>query len=148
MLSKLSVARIVVGALSAMLFCTPAYAAKVPSQETQDILVKSTVLSFNDANVTGIYDAFRAKASKALKDKYTVEKFAEAFKPFRDKGINLLGTVVMAVKYTEQPTVDENDVLSLNGYFETAPNKTYFSLRFVMSDEEWKLTNINIELKK
>jgi hypothetical protein len=147
-LSQLLGIRTAVGVLAVVLFCAPAYAAKVPSKEMQDILVKSSILSFNDANVTGIYDVLRAKTSKAFRDKFSVENLAEAFKSFRDKGVNLLGTVVMTVTYTEPATVNDDDALSLNGYFDTSPNKTYFSLQFVMSDGEWRLTKINVKLEK
>jgi len=36
-------------------FLAPAYAADIPSDDQQDVLIRSTLASFNDANMTGNY---------------------------------------------------------------------------------------------
>ncbi len=36
----------------------------------------------------------------------------------------------------------------LRGYFDTTPNRVNYDLGFIMSDGEWKLVGINVDLKK
>jgi hypothetical protein len=60
-----------VGALiGALLLVMPAQAEdKVPSPVLQEILIKTSLLTFNDANLTGNYTVLHAKLAKAFRDK-------------------------------------------------------------------------------
>ena len=42
--------------------------SKVPSERALEALVKTTLLTFNDANVTGNYEVFHAKLSRPFRD--------------------------------------------------------------------------------
>ena len=44
--------------------------------------------------------------------------------------------------------VDDKGLLSLKGYFDTTPSRVNYDLAFVMSDGEWKLIKINVDVKK
>ena len=147
MKSKIDIISITVGMLAAVCFCVPAYAAKAPSQEIQEILVKGTISTFNDANIVDNYHVLHDKMAKQFRDKFTEEKLSEIFKEFRDGGVDLSQIIIMKVNYTAPASVDEDDVLSLSGYFDTSPNKTYFGIQFVMSDGVWKPLGIKIRLK-
>ena len=53
----------VMGILALVLGCSTAQAQnKVPSERGLEALVKTTLLSFNDANVTGNYEVFSMNA--------------------------------------------------------------------------------------
>ena len=49
---------------------------KVPSERALEALVKTTLLTFNDANVTGNYEVFHAKLSKPFREQFPVERLA------------------------------------------------------------------------
>jgi hypothetical protein len=51
---------------------------RLPSERGLEALVKATLLTFNDANVTGNYEVFHAKPSKAFREQYPVERLAPA----------------------------------------------------------------------
>src|SRR6188508_2455335 len=87
--------------------------AKVPSAELQEILIKASLLSFNDANVTGNYTVFHAKLSKPFRDQFPPEKLAATFKEFRDKRIDFDIIAAKRPVGTEEPKVDDRGVLSL-----------------------------------
>lgn len=61
----------------------PAHAASVPSDDEQEILIRTTLMTFNDANMTGNYSVLHAKASREVQAQLSVEQLFEAFKPFR-----------------------------------------------------------------
>ena len=121
---------------------------KVPGAELQEVLIKASLLSFNDANVTGNYAVFHAKLSKPFRDQFSPEKLAEIFKEFRDKRIDF--DIIAAKKPigTEEPKIADNGILSIKGYFETTPSRVNYDLAFIMSDGEWKLIKVNVDVKK
>ena len=125
-----------------------AWAQKVPGAELQEVLIKTSLLSFNDANVTGNYAVLHAKVSKPFRDQFPPEKLAEIFKEFRDKHIDF--DIIAAKKpiTAEEPKVSDNGVLSIKGYFDTTPSRVNYDLAFVLSDGEWKLIKIDVNLKK
>jgi hypothetical protein len=136
-------------ALVAGALISPALAQqKVPGAELQEVLIKASLLSFNDANVTGNYAVFHAKLSKPFRDQFAPEKLAEIFKEFRDKRIDF--DIVAAKKpiAAEEPKIDDRGVLALKGYFDTTPSRVNYDLAFIMSDGEWKLIKINVDVKK
>ena len=49
---------------------------------------------------------------------------------------------------TEEPKVDDSGRLTLKGYFDTTPSRVNYNLTYIMSDGEWKLVGINVDLKK
>ena len=62
---------------------SPAHALEIPSDEEQDVLIRSTLMTFNDANMTGNYTVLLAKASKQFQSQYSAEQAFAAFEAFR-----------------------------------------------------------------
>jgi hypothetical protein len=119
---------------------------KVPSERTLEVLVKTSLLSFNDANVTGNYTVLHDKLSKPFRQEYLPEKLKEAFKEFREKNIDI--ELIAALKPTYEPptSIDSEGKLVVKGYFPTEPIRVNFNLAFIPSDGEWKLIRLNVKL--
>ncbi|MEZ5910481.1 MAG: hypothetical protein R3D31_16905 [Hyphomicrobiaceae bacterium] len=125
----------------------PVRAAEVPSKRLIDIYVKSTLLAFNDANITGNYSVFWARLSKVFRDQYPVERFKEIFKAFHDQKIDIGPIVVEDVVLTTPPSIGADGVLAVIGVFETRPSRVYFDLGYIRSDGDWRLIHINVNVK-
>jgi hypothetical protein len=119
---------------------------KVPSERALEALVKTTLLTFNDANVTGNYEVFHAKLSKPFREQYPVERLARRFQEFNKKHIDF--DVIAALKpgYDPAPKVDDEGRLVVKGHFPTEPLRVNFDLAFIPSDGEWKLISINVKI--
>ena len=119
---------------------------KVPSERALEALVKASLLSFNDANVTGNYTVFHAKLSKPFRDQFPPEKLARTFRDFNRKQVDL--DIVAAFKPVYDPVarVDDDGKLLVKGYFPTEPSRVNFDLEFIPSDGEWKLIAINVKV--
>jgi hypothetical protein len=133
--------------LGAMFIATPASAQKVPDKALQEVLIKGTLLTFNDANVTGIYSVMHAKLSKPFRDQFPPERLKEVFKTFREKHIDfdiIAGKTPVA---SQEPKVTDSGILQLYGYFDTAPSRVVYELEYILSDGEWKPTRINVNIK-
>jgi len=137
-----------IGAGAALLALTAAaLAQKAPSAMLQEMLVKVSLLTFNDANLTGNYSVFHARLSKPFRDQYPPEKLAEGFKGFRDQKVDLDLIAVKQPIPAQEAKVDDRGVLTLKGYFDTQPSRVNYDLAFIMSDGDWKLIRINVNLR-
>ena len=131
-----------------LLLAGPAHAQKVPSETLQEVLIKTSLLTFNDAALTGNYAVLYAKLSKPFRDQYPPDKLKETYKVFGEKGINLGLIAAKAPVPAGESKVDDRGVLLLKGYFDTTPSRVNYDLGYIMSDGEWKLIRLNIDVKK
>ena len=137
----------VAAVLGVMFAASPAFAQKPPDAFTQEVLVKSTLLTFNDANVTGNYAVMHAKLSKPFRDAFPPERLKEVFKVFHEKRIDFDLIVAKPPTASKPAQINDNGVLMLHGYFDTTPSRVYYELDYIMSDGEWKPIRINVQLK-
>ena len=121
---------------------------KVPSERALEALVKVTLLSFNDANVTGNYAVFHAKLSKPFRQQFSPERLAETFKDFARKDVDFDIIAAFRPVYDPEPRVDDEGKLLVKGYFPTEPARVVYDLKFIPSDGEWKLLGINIKTER
>jgi hypothetical protein len=119
---------------------------KVPSERALEALVKTSLLSFNDANVTGNYAVFHAKLSKPFREQYPVERLERTFREFNKKHVDFDIVAALKPTYEPAPQVDDNGKLLVKGFFPTEPLRVYFNLEFIPSDGEWKLIAINVKV--
>lgn len=119
---------------------------KVPTERALEALVKATLLTFNDANVTGNYEVFHAKLSKPFREQFSVERLARRFQDFNKKHIDFDIVAALKPAYDPAPKVDDDGKLLVKGLFPTEPKQVHFSLEFIPSDGEWKLIGINVKI--
>ena len=60
----------------------------MPSERALEALVKTTLLTFNDANVTGNYAVLHAKLSKPFREQFPVERLARTFRDFNKRHLD------------------------------------------------------------
>ena len=135
-----------IAALLLALLAGPALAQnQVPTERGLEALVKASLLSFNDANITGNYTVFHAKLSKPFRDQFPPDRLQQAFKEFADKQIDIELIGALKPTYDPEPLVDPSGRLVVRGWFPTEPMRVAFSLDFIPSDGEWKLISINVK---
>jgi hypothetical protein len=135
-------------AIGSMMIAHPAAAQPVPIPIVQEALIKATLLTFNDANITGNYDVLYAKLSKPFREKFPPERLKEVFKVFAEKHVDFKIIAAKAPIAKQEPSVNDNGVLSLYGHFDTTPSHVYYELEYIMSDGEWKPIRIDVNIRK
>jgi hypothetical protein len=150
--ARIAVRRAVLAALAGACLAVlaawpPAMAQKPPGPVALEALIKATLLTFNDANITGNYTVFHARLAKPFREQFTPEKLRDVFRSFSDQGIDVEIIAALKPTLTDEPQVDDRGALLLRGYFETSPNRVTFVLDYVQSDGDWKLININVKVK-
>lgn len=133
----LTIAVLVLASLPASVVAQP-----LPTPMVEEVMVKTSLLTFNDANVTGNYAVLHAKLAKPFRDRYSAEDLKQVFKGFAGKHIDVIAA--KPIVRTSEARIS-NGRLMLRGYFDTAPNRLNYELDFVVSEGEWKLVSIDVK---
>ena len=143
---KLAVVALLTGA-AIFASISAATAQSMPSPQVREVMIKSTLMTFNDANLTDNYDILNSLYAQAFAERFTADKLSEAFEPFRDQSIDLSAVVAFSPVEDPAPVVDADGILQLKGYFETDPSYVAYDISFVGEDDGvWRMTAINVHV--
>ena len=131
----------------AVLSWSPARAADIPSDDDQDVLVRSTLMTFNDANMTGNYSVMIAKSSKQFQAQITPEKLGSSLEAFRTGKLFFEEIVTADYDSQEKAKIDPDGALVLAGVLKGDLWQVKYNLRFVMNETAWKLLGFNVDCK-
>jgi hypothetical protein len=107
-------------------------------------LVRTTLLSLNDANRSGNYTVLRDLASPTFQTRNTAADLGIVFAEMRKSNLSLLGVLLLSPQLTSTPEVDGDGRLLLSGYVPVRPQQIKFDLAFEQAAGQWKLLNIGI----
>jgi hypothetical protein len=134
--------------LVALLVAAPARAQdKVPSAQLQEILIKTSLLTLNDANITGNYAVLHAKLAKPFRDQFSPDKLKQIFKPFADQKLDYGLIAAKAPVASAESVIDRRGALVTRGYFDTRPSRLTYEIDFLPSEGEWKPIKLNVNIK-
>ena len=125
----------------------PASALDMPSPFVQEVLIKSILVSLNDAVAANNFTVFHAKISKPFRDQFPPEKLQAIFKDLVDKHAVFDAVVARPIIPDEDAAIDDKGVLRLKGHFDTSPKQVKYQLGFVPSEGAWKLSGISIDIE-
>ncbi len=108
-------------------------------------MVKTSLLTLNDANLTGNYDVLYAKMGKPFRDRFAADALKQAFKSFAGHHIDAIAA--MPIVQTSVPRLGGNGGLMLRGYFDTKPSRLSYELDFAVSEGEWKPIAIDVKVR-
>ena len=133
--------------LGMLLVAAPAAAENtVPTPPVQEKLIKTTLLTFNDANLTGNYDVLHARLAKPFRDQFSPENLKQVFQSFVDRKIDLGGIVIKQPVATAESKIDERGLLLLRGYFDTTPSRVIYEIDYAPSEGEWKPISLHVKV--
>ena len=119
----------------------------VPSEPAIELLIKQSLLSFNDANLTGNYTVFHSTLAETFRQQFTVERVRDAFRAFHDQQIDMAGILLHRHVLTKPAAINATNGLDLEGRFDTRPFNVVFVMQYVTATTgEWRLAGLNINL--
>lgn len=144
--------KVVAALVGAIMLALPAWAAapvesKVPSALVQEMLIKSYLLTLNDANITGNYAVLQARLAKPFREQFDAERLKQVFKAFSDKKIDYSIIAAKPPIASSESKIDNRGALILRGYFDTTPSRVSYDLDFIPSEGEWKPIKLNVHVK-
>jgi hypothetical protein len=127
--------------------------AAAPQQQQQQLavsleqalyLIRSTLLTLNDANRTGNYTVLRDLASPDFQNKNTAADLSDSFADLRRRHFDLFSVALAAPQLAAAPALDGNGMLRLTGFFPTRPQQINFDLLFQNVAGQWRLFGISV----
>lgn len=140
--------RLLMALVGAVLLTMPAAAEdKVPPANFQEVLIKTSLLTLNDANITANYAVLHAKTAKPFREQFSPERLKQVFKGFSDQKVDWGLIATMTPVATSESKVDQRGALVLHGYFDTKPNRLFYQLEFLPCEGEWKPSKLYVNLR-
>jgi hypothetical protein len=117
----------------------------LPTPKVEEVMIKTSLLTLNDANLTGNYSVLHAKMARPFRERYTPDTLKQAFRSFAGHHIDAIAA--MPIVSTSAPRINDNGALLLRGYFDTTPSRLSYELDFAVSEGEWKLVTIDVKVR-
>ncbi|WP_198028214.1 hypothetical protein [Bradyrhizobium sp. WSM1743] len=108
------------------------------------LLVRSTLLTLNDANHSGNYTVLRDLASREFQIRNTSADLALVFAEMRRSNLSLFSVMLLSPQLSNAPEIDADGHLRVSGHVPTSPQQVKFDLVFEASSRQWKLLSLNI----
>jgi len=139
-------ARSLAGAIAvAVLLAMPAGASeRVPGPMAQEVLIKTSLLTLNDAIVSGNFTVLHAKLAKPLREKFGPDRLKEAFATFADQNIDMAAISAAPPVATDDAQIDDRGVLLLRGHFDVDRLRVTYALDFLPSEGEWRPLSLTV----
>jgi len=123
----------------------PAAAPALPVTLEQALyLVRSTLLTLNDANRSGNYSVLRDLAAPEFQAKNTAADLAQNFADLRRRNFDLFSVGLAAPELGSLPALDGRGMLRLTGLFPTRPLQINFDLLFQNVGGQWRLFGMSV----
>jgi hypothetical protein len=119
--------------------------ANLPDAENMLILIRTSLLTINDAILTGNFTVLRDRVAPSVRDQNAAPQLYRAFARLIEQKVDLRATSVLAPEMTDVPAIDDNGRLNLKGVFR-APDGTRlsFHLLFEKVRGQWLLYGASV----
>jgi hypothetical protein len=107
-------------------------------------LVRSALLTLNDADRSGNYTVLRDLAAPDFQARNTPADLAQSFADLRRRNFDLFAAAILAPQFTAEPALDADGRMRLTGLFLTRPLQISFDLTFQSVNGQWRLLAISV----
>ncbi len=118
--------------------------ARIPEARGLSILIRRTLLTLNDANLTGNYTVLRDLAAPGFQSANNAAKLSEIFASLRNHNIDLAPIMYFEPKLVRQPEITTIGMLRVSGFIPTRPQQVNFDMLFQKVADKWRLFGIAV----
>ena len=108
------------------------------------IMIKTTLVAFNQANLTGNYTVLRDLAAPGFQQANTAARLGDIFRRERGKDIDISPIVLLQPQLFRAAFVDKQGLLRIEGYFPSKPDLVSFRLTFQAIAGRWRLFSLGV----
>jgi hypothetical protein len=118
----------------------------IPSKTDQMLLVKQSIYDFSISTKTNSMEHFYTAISQIWQKQTSANKLDEIFKAYFTPDLDL--TELNTVQPFIEPVngLDENQVLTIKGYYATEPSQARFTFKYIFEGVSWKLIGFHLEV--
>jgi hypothetical protein len=123
----------------------PAVRPSLPSTDNILILIRTSLLTLNDAIQTGNFTVLRDRVAPSVRDQNPAHQLYRVFARLIEQKVDLRGTAILAPEMTAVPAIDENGRLNLKGVFRASDGTGLsFHLLFESVRDQWLLYGASV----
>lgn len=117
----------------------------MPDADKILLLVRTTLLTLNDAVQTGNYTVLRDVAAPGFREANSAARLTQIFANLAQRGIDLTPVAVMAPQLTAAPSIDpKSGMLHLKGYFPGQPVQLNFEVLYQPVAGRWRMFGLSV----
>jgi hypothetical protein len=118
----------------------------MPDAEKIVLLVRTTLITLNDALQTGNFTVLRDMGAPGFREANTPARLSQSFADLASKGIDLSPVSIIAPQLSEAPGLDQQKgMLHLKGYFPSQPLQINFEMLYQAVDGRWRLFGLSVQ---
>ena len=118
----------------------------VPDAERIILLIRTTLLTLNDAVQTGNFTVLRDVAAPGFRETNSAARLAGIFATLAQRGVDLAPVSIMAPQLAETPSIDpKTGMLRLKGQFPGQPVRIDFDLFYQPVGGRWRLFGLSVQ---
>lgn len=119
-------------------------APAMPNDAALNILIRRTLLTLNDANLSGNYSVLRDLAAPGFQSTNDAAKLTGIFAPLRKAKIDMAPILYFDPKLVRKPEITKSGMLRLSGFLQTRPQQINFDMLFEKVSGRWRLFGIAV----
>ena len=118
----------------------------MPDAEGIVLLIRTTLLTLNDAVQTGNFTVLRDRAAPGFRDANSAARLGVIFAGLAQRGIDLAAVSILAPQLDETPAVDtKSGMLRIKGHFPGQPVRIDFDLMFQAVAGRWRVFGLSVQ---
>lgn len=118
----------------------------MPDAEKIVLLLRTTLITLNDAIQTGNYTVLRDKGAPGFREVNSAARLSQSFSDLASKNVDLSVVTVLAPQLTEPPGLDQQKgMLHLKGYFPSSPVQINFEVLYQSVAGHWQLFGLSVQ---
>lgn len=124
----------------------PAAQVVMPDPEKIVLLLRTTLLTLNDALQTGNFTVLRDTGAPGFRDANTAARLSQSFADLASKGLDLSAISIISPQLSQAPGLDQQKgMLHLIGYFPSQPVQINFEMLYQAVDGRWRLFGLSVQ---
>lgn len=116
----------------------------VPNGVQLLMMIKTTLIAYSQANMTGNYSVLRDLAAPSFQQVNSVARLSDIFRDERNKHLDLSPVVLLKPELLRPVVVDGRGFLNVEGYFPSKPEMVQFMLVFQNVVQRWQLVALGV----
>ena len=112
--------------------------------ETVLLLIRSTLISLNDALQTGNYTVLRDLGAPSFRERNSAAQLSQVFAGLAARGVDLSAVAILTPQMQSAPRATPDGRLHINGYFPGEPVRIDFELVFEAVVGRWRIYALSV----
>ena len=121
-------------------------ATKVPTMEQIRTLVNNELTLLSESISTNNFNKYLESASLVYQSQFTNQQLIEAYSSFNEQEIVVSDWMIGDFILTNEPSIDKDGILTIEGKYQTSPDSLKFSLSFIYAHPNWKSFGANLNI--